>query len=317
MDYKDYYKILGVPRDASEQDIKKAYRKLARELHPDTNPGNKEAEERFKEVNEAYEALSDPEKRKRYDQFGSQYQRYTRGGGNPEDFWQQWAGAQGTGGGARTVSPEEFEQMFGGGGFGSFSDFFQVLFGGGAAQRGGFDSYMGSASRPGRNIEHPVEITLDEAYHGASRVVEGGGERLEVNIPAGVKTGSKVRMAGKGAAGAGGKRGDLFLRIEVLPHPQFEREGDDLRLKLPVDLYTLVLGGEVEVPTLDRPVLLTIPAGTPGSKVFRLRGLGMPDARMKGRNGDLYVEVQVLVPTQLSAEEKDLFQKLRALRVQS
>ena len=322
MEYKDYYGILGVSKDASDQEIKKAYRKLARKYHPDANPDDKQSEERFKEINEAHEVLSDPEKRRMYDQFGSQWQQYQRAGGQPEDFWQQWSPNQpGAGrGNTRTVSPEEFEQMFGGGGMGGFSDFFETLFGGRARQTGGFDPFSGQAASPGRSLrgrdlEHPVEITLEEAFQGTARILDTGSERLEVTIPPGVDQGSRVRVAGKGAPGANqGRPGDLYLRITVLPHPTFQREGDSLRASVPIDLYTLILGGEAQVPTLDRPLVLTIPAETPNGKVFRLRGQGMPSLRNPDRRGDLYATVEVQLPRDLSERERELFQQLRNLR---
>ena len=332
MDYKDYYKILGVSKNATEKEIKKAYRKLARENHPDTNPNDPKAEEKFKEINEAYEVLSDPEKRKKYDQFGAQWKNFTGAGGRPEDFWQQYGGGRrGSapgGGGYRTVSPEEFEQIFGGGG-GGFSDFFETLFGmggrgGGRASGAGFDDFGfggaragGAYARParGRDIEQPVTITLEEAYHGSSRTMQLNDERIEIKIPKGVKTGSRVRVAGKGEPGRnGGKPGDLYLKITVAPHPQFQREGDNLRLKLPVDLYTMLLGGEVQVPTLDRPLILNIPPETQNGKVFRLRGKGMPNVKKPDQHGDLYVEAEALLPTHLTEQEKELFRQLRALR---
>ncbi len=324
MQYKDYYKILGVPKDATDKDIKKAYRQLARQYHPDTHPGDKQAEETFKEVNEAYEVLSDAEKRRTYDQFGSQWQQYQRGGGNPQDFWQQWAaqgaGARGQGAGpqTRTVSPEEFEQMFGGGGFGGFSDFFETLFGRGQAS-GGFDAFRQASARPtrGRDAEHSIDVTLEEAFAGTTRVLQIDGERIEVSIPRGVKTGSRVRVAGKGAPGsAGGAPGDLHLRVNVTPHSVFTREDADLRARVPVDIYTLVLGGEVQVPTLERPVVLTVPPGTPNGKVFRLRGLGMPHLRQPDQRGDLYAVTEAQVPQNLSDKELELFRQLRALRQQ-
>jgi curved DNA-binding protein len=333
MEYKDYYQILGVPKTATEKEIKKAYRKLARENHPDTNPNDPRAEEKFKEINEAYEVLSDPEKRRKYDQFGAQWKNFTGAGGRPEDFWRQYgAGQPGTGSGRgpaggtgyRTVSPEEFEEIFGSGGF---SDFFETLFGMGARGRprsagAGFDDFgFGGATagraRPtrGRDIEHPVDITLEEAYHGSSRTMQLDGERIEVKIPKGVKTGSRVRVAGKGEPGRnGGKPGDLYLRINVLPHAHFQREGDNLRLRLPVDLYTMILGGEVQVPTLDRPLILNIPPETDNGKVFRLRGKGMPNLKKPDQHGDLYVEVTAKLPKNLTEQEKELFRQLRALR---
>ena len=325
MQYKDYYKTLGVPKDANEKDIKKAYRQRARQYHPDTHPGDKSAEETFKEVNEAYEVLSDAEKRRTYDQFGSQWQQYQGTGGNPQDFWRQWSPqgggprSQGSNTQTRTVSPEEFDQMFGGGGaggLGGFSDFFETLFGRGQAG-GGFDSFRQAQPRPtrGRDAEHGIDVTLEEAYSGTTRMLQIDDERIEVSIPRGVKTGSRVRVAGKGAPGAGGGApGDLHLRVNVVSNPLFTREESDLRVKVPVDMYTLVLGGEVHVPTLERPVVLTIPAGTPNGKVFRLRGLGMPHLRQPDQRGDLYAVIEAQVPQNLSENEIDLFRQLRALR---
>lgn len=326
MEYKDYYRILGVSKNATEQEIKKAYRELARKYHPDAHADSdpatrKAAEDRFKEINEAYEVLSDPEKRRVYDQFGAQWQQFARGGGNPEDFWRQWTAGQGGPTGrvyTRTVSPEEFEEIFGGSGF---SDFFEMLFGrGGIGGFGGFGPFAETVGgtripRRGQDAEQPITVTLQEAYHGARRVLQLNGERIEVTIPRGVKTGSKVRVAGKGAPGvAGGAAGDLYLRVEVLPDPTFTREEDNLRVKVPVDLYTLILGGEVQVPTLDRPVMLTIPPETPNGKVFRLRGLGMPNLRHPDRRGDLYVVVEAQLPQKLSERERELFRELRRLR---
>lgn len=316
MDYKDYYKVLGVSKTATEQEIKKAYRQLARKHHPDANPGDKRAEDRFKEINEANEVLSDPEKRRKYDQFGAQWQQYERTGGNPQDLWRQYQGGQPGGAYTRTVSPEEFEQMFGGGA-GGFSDFFEMLFGG-ARQPGGFGAGPAAGARParrGQDAEHGVDITLEESFHGAARTFQVDGERVEVTIPRGVKTGSKVRVAGKGAPGLGGAQaGDLYLRVHVLPHAHFGREGDDLRLRHAIELYTLVLGGESQVPTLDQPVVLTIPPGTPNGKVFRLRGLGMPNLHKPDQRGDLLVTVEAQLPQNLSESERRLFEQLRAAR---
>ncbi len=320
MDYKDYYKILGVSKDASDKDIKKAYRKLAREYHPDTNPDNKAAEEQFKEINEAHEVLSDADKRRQYDQFGAQWKNYARGGGNMDDFYRQWSGGRPGGGShTRTVSPEEFQDLFGGG-VGGFSDFFETLFAGGVRQGSGFDSFgtrTAGYARPtrGRDIEQSVDIKLEEAHQGTTRILQQDGERLEVSIPRGVKTGSKVRVAGKGAPGtANGPRGDFYLVVQVNKHARFTREGDNLRVKAPVDIYTLVLGGEAAIPTLDRQIMLTIPAGTPNGKVFRLKGLGMPNLRQPDQLGDLYAEMDVQLPGKISDKEEDLFRQLQALQ---
>jgi curved DNA-binding protein len=310
MEYKDYYKILGVSRNADEKEIKKAFRKLAQQYHPDKNPGNQEAERKFKEVNEAYTVLSDADKRSKYDKFGAQWEQYERAGVRPEDM--NWGGF---GGRTRTVSPEEFQQMFGGNS--GFSSFFETLFGGGMPgagarpgqqyrQRAGYDPFAGAQEATN---EVAAQVTLEEAFHGTTRMVQlMDGTRLEANIPRGVKTGSKVRM--RGASG----QGDIVLRIEVLPHTEFTREGDDLRIKLPLDLYTALLGGEAVVPTLERPLALTIPAGTQNGKVFRLRGQGMPNLKQPDQRGDLLAEVSVTLPTNLSDEEKRLIGRWRELR---
>lgn len=324
MEYKDYYKILGVSKNATTDEIKKAFRKLARKYHPDVNPGDKTAEERFKEINEAYEVLSDPEKRKKYDQFGAQWQQFTRSGGRPEDFdWTRWQARPGGYTYTRTVSPEEFEQIFGGGGF---SDFFEMLFGSfGRRPSGGFAADFGSPfgergfqprPRRGRDTEHTVQVTLEEVFRGTTRTLRWeDGRTIEAKIPRGVRTGSRIRLSGQGEPGrGGGAAGDLYLKIEVLPHPTFQREGDDLKVTVPVDLYTALLGGEVEVPTLERPVKLTIPPETANGRVFRLRGLGMPNLRNPDRRGDLYATVDVKLPQNLSEEEKRLFRQLRRIR---
>jgi len=318
MEYKDYYQILGVSKGASQDEIKKAYRKLARKYHPDVNPGDQTAENRFKEINEAHEVLSDPEKRKKYDQFGAQWQQYERAGGRPEDFnWGAWQAQPGAGGRSytRTVSPEEFEEIFGGGGF---SDFFETLFGGGRPRTGGFGQqrYYQPRPRRGQDAEHTVQISLEEAFHGTTRVLEWeGGRRIEAKIPRGVDTGSRIRLSGQGEPGqAGGAAGDLYLRIEVLPHARFQREGDDLKLTTPVDLYTLLLGGQVEVAGLDRTVKLTVPPETNNGKVFRLTGLGMPRLRNPDQRGDLYVTVEAELPRRLSQEEKELVRQLQGMR---
>jgi curved DNA-binding protein len=324
MEVKDYYALLGVDRNADQKEIRRAFRKLARQYHPDVNPGDTVAEEHFKEINEAYEVLSDPEKREKYNQFGAQWRQYERAGGRPEDFnWSQWQGQPGTGpagGGYRTVTPEEFEQMFGGAGAGGFSDFFETLFGGGM---GGFRSDLGAGRtqtqarpRAGRDIEHEVQVTLEEAFHGTTRTLQyEDGREIQARIPAGVRTGSRVRLRGQGHAGASGSAaGDLFLRVEVLPHDRFEREGDDLRTTVPVDLYVAILGGSVTVNAIDRQVRLSIPAGTDNGRTFRLNGLGIPLLNKPDRRGDLYAVVSIQLPQQLTDRERELFEQLQEMR---
>jgi len=317
MEYKDYYQVLGVSRDANEKKIKSAFRKLARKCHPDVNPGDPDCEERFKEINEAYEVLSDPEKRAKYDQLGAEWQRYQQTGGQPGGFnWGQWTtGAPGEGQRVHVQygAPEDLEGIFGGGG--AFSDFFASIFGGmGGARPGG--AREGYAYRPqprrGQDYEHEVEITQREAYQGTTRILQKDGRRLEVTIPPGAKTGTRVRMSGEGGQGAAsGKSGDLYLRVRVQTDPVFEREGDDLRASVPVDLYTAVLGGEVRVPTLNGPVMLTIPEGTQNGRVFRLRSKGMPRLMDPKQHGDLYARVDVQLPTDLTPHQRELFEELR------
>ena len=315
MEYKDYYGVLGVPKTGSEKDIKNAYRKLARKHHPDMNPGDASAEEKFKELNEAYEVLSDPEKRKLYDQFGSEYKTFQQGGGQADDFWQQWAGGQP--GQNRRATARDVEDLFGQDS--PFSDFFQQLFGGGGA---GYGDLFGGAARQqrprrGQDYEQPVEITLDEAYRGTSRILQIGDQRFEVNIPAGADTGTRVRVKGKGAPGpAGGPAGDLFLHIQVLPHAQFQRRGEDLETVVPLDLFTAILGGEIAVPTpAGRSVMLRVPPETQNGAKFRLRGQGMPVLNRPKERGDLYAAVEIKLPAQLTTQERELFENLRALRV--
>lgn len=321
MQYRDYYEILGVDKGASEKEIKRAFRKLARQYHPDVNPGDDQAEERFKELNEAYEVLSDPEKRSKYDQLGSEWARYQQAGGRPDGFdWGRWTtGAPGQGQRVhvRYGTPEDLNDLFGGSS--PFSDFFSQIFGGmgagAGAEAGGPGGYQYRA-RPhrGQDYEQEVEISLQEAYHGTQRALQKDGRRLQVKIPPGAQTGTRVRLSGEGAPGAGGGgAGDLYLRVRVAPDPTFERREDDLYVTVPVDLYTAVLGGTVEVPTLNGPVELTIPSGTQNGRTFRLRGKGMPHLKQPDQHGHLYAKVEVQVPTQLSPRQRELFEELRRI----
>ncbi len=310
VEYKDYYKTLGVAKTATSEEIKKAYRRLAREYHPDVNR-KAGAEKRFKEVNEAHEVLSDPEKRKRYDTIGPDFARYAGNGGGPGGF--RWTYNMGSPGGA------EFA-----GDAGAFSDFFRTLFGDQGGMSGTFtpeDLFGRGPSRArtrrgviGHDVEHDIEITLPEAYKGADQQLEirdesGKVRRLAVKIPAGVRDGQRIRLSGQGGPGANGApSGDLFLKIRVKTHPLYQRDGDDLRMELPVALHEALLGAEVTVPTLKGRVSLRIPPETQNGRTIRLASQGMP--RPGGAFGDLYVTVKVVLPTKLSDEDKEAIRTL-------
>lgn len=307
MEYKDYYQILGVSKQADEKEIKRAYRKLAQKYHPDKNPGNKQAEEQFKAINEAYEVLGNPENRTKYDQLGQNYHRYQQMGGNPADFdFSQWfGGSQG-----QRVNVD-FGDVFGGSG--GMSDFFNAIFGGGMnmnrQRSAGMNDYFGRQA-VSTDVEQTVEITLEEAYHGATRTFSQNGRQFTAKIPAGAKTGSKIRLRGKGNPGGPQGRGDLYLIVKVLPHRTFKRVGNNLQVKVMVDVATAVLGGKVEVPTLTGPVNLTIPAGTQGGQTIRLKGKGMPQLQNNEIKGDLMTQINIRIPKQLTPEERALYQQL-------
>ena len=294
MDYKDYYAILGVKKDADEKEIKSAYRKLARKYHPDVNPGDKQADEKFKEISEANEVLSDKEKRAKYDRFGEQ--------------WKQYGPAGGPGGGFGYETYGDFDQGMPGG----FEDFFEMLFGPRGAEQ---------ARRPsrGRNIEALIEVSLEEAFAGTTKSFsfaagpDEQAKRIEVKIPAGVDEGSRIRLAGKGSAGPTGQRGDLFLIVRMLHNPAFERRGDDLYRDVSVPFTTAALGGEFQVPTLKGRGTMKIPAGTQSGQTFRLGGQGMPRLS-KSVRGDLYVRVLISVPKNLSPKQRELIEKLAEIR---
>jgi len=309
--FKDYYAALGVAPDSDDKAIKQAYRKLARQFHPDVKPGDKEAEERFKEINEAYQALSDPERRKKYDELQKQYQQWSERGGRGDFDWGQWQAAPGQQAYSYEVSPEDLEDLFGGAS--PFSDFFGSIFG----QAGGGAAGAGRAPRPrrGRDQEAGVEITLEEAFHGTTRSLQIGDRRIEARIPPGVRSGSRVRLGGQGSPGiAGASAGDLYLVVEVLPHPGFVREGDDLRADVRVDFYTAVLGGEVRVPTIDGAVTLKIPPRTQADKTFRLKGKGMPRLGRPGERGDMWARVKLVLPEPMSDAEIEGLRRLGEAR---
>jgi len=323
---KDYYQILGVSRNASEKEIKQAYRRLARKHHPDLNPGDKSAEAKFKEINAAYEVLSDPEKRKKYDQFGEQWEyaeQFAKSGGQERVRWDFNRGG----------TTFEYGDLSG------FGDIFSSLFG-----DSGVGSRMRRGSQRGQDVESTIEVSLEEAYHGSMRVIQlqieepctacggtgrvgnrvcticngAGGKvipkRLEVKIPAGVRDGSRIRIAREGGPGrAGGNKGDLYLVAKVLPHKLFERKGDDLYTEVSVPLATAILGGEVGLPTLNGNLSLKIPPETQNGRVFRMAGKGMPQLG-NNKYGNMFAKVKVVLPTNLTEEEKKLFERLRSLR---
>jgi curved DNA-binding protein len=312
--FRDYYETLGVPKSASDDDIKKAFRKLARKYHPDVNKDKATAEEKFKQLNEAYEVLGDPEKRKKYDELGANWNQ--PGGFQPPPGWdtQQPGGgfrryATGAGGGI------DFE--FGGTGF---SDFFEAFFGGGR-QAGFGGSPFGqrqNAAERGSDVEADIMVTLEEALHGSKRPISlrrGNSNKVEsyqVKIPKGVHEGQRIRLAGQGEAGAGGgKSGDLFLRVRLARHPDFTVEGNDLIHEVKLPPWQAALGGDLRVPTLEGQARLKMPAGTQGGQRFRLRGQGLPTAA--GARGDLFVEAQIQIPKKLSEREREIWKQLAEL----
>ena len=309
MDFKDYYEILGVPADADKKAVQQAYRQLARKYHPDVNPGNKEAEEKFKTINEAYQVLSDAKQRKKYDELRTQYQQWQQTGARQQrDFnWQDWATE--SGGGARTqyATPEDLEDLFGS--ESPYSDFFTNIFGGNRG-RG-----APAGPRRGRDVEYEVDITLEEAFRGTQRTLEMDGHQIQASIPVGVRTGTRVRLTGRGEPGKnGGSAGDLYLIIKVLPHNTFERNSDNLHMDALVDIFTAIAGGETRIPTLERPLTLTIPPRTNANQTFRLRGKGMPYLREPKKRGDMFVRVKLVLPEALTDEEVTSIRALASAR---
>jgi DnaJ-class molecular chaperone len=330
MDFKDYYSTLGVAKTATEKEVKQAFRKLARKHHPDVNPGDKTAEAKFKEINEAYEVLGDAAKRKKYDELGANWRMYEQagaggaagnpfgGGGSPFGGWNVNVGGQR--GHYRTMTEDEMREMFGDAN--PFSDFFQTFFGGAVGQdddvprtgRGGR-----SRARVGRDVEHEIDLDLEDAYGGTTRrltfAIDGEHRSVDVRIPAGVGDGSRVRVPGEGEHGSGGaKSGDLYLRVRLNPHGTFERKGRDLYTTVPVPLTTAVLGGEAQVATLGgKSLRLKIPPTTQNGQVFRLKGHGMPVAGKPDETGDLYATVDAQLPKTLNDEQRKHFDELRKL----
>jgi curved DNA-binding protein len=306
MDFKDYYKILGVDRKASADEIKKAYRKLAVKYHPDKNPNNKQAEEKFKEMNEANEVLGNEEKRKKYDELGENWNQYQKQGGKEGNFdWSKW---QNAGGGGQYQTYSSGEDMFGN--EGEFSDFFSNIFGGTQGRRT-------KQPRKGSDYESELSISLEEAYTGTTRQLETDGEKLQIKIKPGVKEGQTLRLKGKGGHGMNnGPRGDVFIRVHVEEHPHFERKNDDLYCDMPVELYTAVLGGKALIRTLKGNIRMDIVKGTDSGKVLRLKGMGMPKFGKENEFGDLYAKVEIIIPKNLTKEETELFEKLFEIKTQ-
>jgi curved DNA-binding protein len=329
MDFKDYYSTLVVAKTATEKEIKQAYRKLARKHHPDVNPGDKSAENRFKEINEAYEVLSDPAKRRKYDELGANWRAYEQAApgqgfdpGQAGGAWNVNVGGGPGGARSRTMTEDEMRDMFGGDS--PFSDFFQTFFAGSVhaeapRSRGRAAGRGARGARAGRDVEQEIELGLEDAYHGAMRrlamTFDGEARSVDVRIPAGVSDGSRVRVAGEGEHGSGGAQsGDLYLRLRIAPHAQFERKGRDLYTRVSIPLTTAVLGGEVDVKTLGgKSLRLKIPPTTQNAQVFRLKGHGMPVAGKPAEQGDLYATVDVQLPRELTPEQRTHFEALQSL----
>jgi len=320
LDFKDYYSILGVSPEADSKEIKKVYQKLTKKYHPDLNPGNKEAEEKFKEISEAWQAISDPAKRKKYDDLRANYQQWqNRGGGSNFDWsaWQQNPGR--TASNTRTMTPEEFAELFGsrrstsGRGFGGgFSDFFSTIFGMEEDDESA-DGYYDPRRQPrgGRDLQGEISVTLEEAYHGAKKLISIGNRRIEASIPRGIRNGNKIRLSGQGEGGMnGGTRGDLLLTVNILPDSRLTREEDNLSGNLDIDFYTAVLGGEARVKTFAGDVILKIPPLTQTGRSFRLRGKGMPVLNHSGKFGDFYVKVSIVLPGDMSEKETETLREL-------
>jgi curved DNA-binding protein len=307
MTYKDYYKDLGVEKTATPIEIRKAYRSLANKFHPDKNKGDKSAEEKFKVINEANEVLSDPVKRKKYDQFGADWKHYEEAGAQPGGFdWSKYASSQR--GQTNRSGTQDSNNMFGDEGV---NDLFEMLFG----QRSGQRKGRRNAVIKGEDLEAETTLSLEEVYEGTTRLIQLNSQTIKVTIKPGVKDRQKLRIAGKGGNGiGGGPNGDLYLTIKIAPHPEIQRIGNDLYREIPVDLYTAVLGGKTEIKTVKGKVTVNIPKGTANGKELRLRGLGMPVYAKKNEFGNLLVKIAIVLPENLSDEEIGLFGKLASLR---
>jgi curved DNA-binding protein len=312
MEYKDYYKTLGIDKQAAVEEIKKVYRKLARKYHPDVNPGDKSAEDHFKEISEAYQVLINPDARAKYDRLGASWKHHQQSSADDKFDWSQWVSGLKKDG--QPVDPVDLNDILSGyknSKSSSFSDFFEAVFGDMDLEQ----QEPESNPRKGEDYHQTVEITLEEAFGGTSRILRVGGRRLEVKIPKGAAIGTKVRIRGEGAEGvAGGAKGDLYLEIIVSPHSAFERINDDLYMDLPVNLYSAILGGEAIVPTIKGKIKLRIPPETQAGRTFRLKGQGMPKLKHPEERGDLYAKVVVTLPEELTEREIELFEELADIR---
>lgn len=311
MDFKDYYKILGISKTATQDEIKKAYRKLAMKFHPDTNQNNKAAEAKFKEANEANEVLGDPEKRAKYDKLGSSWNKYRQTGGTSQEFnWDDWMEQQNSG---RRRKSSRSTSDFGDGfqGSGGVSDFFEKIFGEGFSQRQGYRS----TPQRGEDFSANLEITLEEAFSGSTRIVETNGQKIEFKIKPGISNSQQLKISGKGSPGKkGGHNGDLLIKVSIQPHNSVERKNDDLYVEQTVDLFKAVLGATIKIATFGGIMQIKIPPETQTGKMLRLKGQGMPKYSKPGERGDLYVKILVDLPKNLTEREKELFEELRQIR---
>jgi len=309
MDYKDYYKILGIARTADVVEIKKAYRRLAMRYHPDRHPNDRQSEEKFKEINEAFQVLGDPGRRSRYDQIDASYRQWHRTGSSSGGFnWEEWATANRKGRGEtmyQGVATDSF-------GLGDFSEFFRKIFGVSTEKKHGSNTNKRKSDGSTERIQYPVSISCHEAYHGCARKIDIDGRRLELKIPAGSRNGTQLRVVGA-IQTPNGQKMDLYLLVQVVEDPKFIRKGNHVHIDLEIDLYTAVLGGEVPVQTLGGAIMLSIPSGTQPGRVFRLAGRGFPQVNKPQIRGDQFIRVQVKIPDDLTEQQRDLFRKLAGL----